>query len=67
MSDVVEIDDETLAEACDRLLKKIIGEHDYDLMVKQRGQDWVNRVAMGNKNLVIHMINVVADMGLTFD
>lgn len=63
----VEIDAETMREACERFTILLIGQKDYDNYVKERGAEWTTRLVMGNEPTLRRAFQVMADMGISFD
>jgi len=58
------VDKEVMKEICLRQLRHHIGDHDYELMMKDRGANFVERTAMGSQNYVMFVLKALYDMDL---
>lgn len=66
MSVGLEIDDETLREACERMTILLIGQKEYDRFVQERGPEWTERLIRGYADTIRRAWQVASDMGISF-
>lgn len=60
----LKISDQRLKELCHAYLIELISRHDYDLLLKDRGQSFVDRVALGGEKSVQRMLRVLHERDL---